>query len=364
MSNSEASSGPVDQFKAFFESHGHPNCMKLFGVLLVLTLVEIGWASTLPFVDYHLKDAQVFDQDAGDEAGAGSDWGLLCKAIVADEAADRRAVRNAELAAALPAADANKDGALSAEELAKAPTLAAMDTNGDGSVAKEEVPTPEEQAQIGRPGTRIFTLVSSATSALIHKGASGELSGDEAGKLREGLNSGLVDNLALFHPRAFASLEVGEAIKHKLGKLRSQSASKEALMTFLGEADVAMLNRSLLRTAYPKIIAPMSASKSLIACLILFAVIKALFVAEYFMHVKYEGNWVRVLMVPTMCMVVVVLCFLLPDVGGLSASQAETTWLALGPTTMALAVVLAGFVVKKLTSTMDFSGSKASAASH
>ena len=120
MSNSEASSGPVDQFKAFFESHGHPNCMKLFGVLLVLTLVEIGWASTLPFVDYHLKDAQVFDQDAGDEAGAGSDWGLLCKAIVADEAADRRAVRNAELAAALPAADANKDGALSAEELAKA----------------------------------------------------------------------------------------------------------------------------------------------------------------------------------------------------------------------------------------------------
>ena len=54
-----------------------------------------------------------------------------------------------------------------------------------------------------------------------------------------------------------------------------------------------------------------------IVAVMLIAVIKASLVMRFFMHLKFEGRWKYVLLVPTCLLAVVLVCALLPDIGRL-----------------------------------------------
>lgn len=54
---------------------------------------------------------------------------------------------------------------------------------------------------------------------------------------------------------------------------------------------------------------------TLVLGLMCMAVIKASLVAWYFMHLKFEGNWVYIMLVPAGILMLVVLFALYPDIG-------------------------------------------------
>ena len=49
------------------------------------------------------------------------------------------------------------------------------------------------------------------------------------------------------------------------------------------------------------------------------AMIKASFVMRFFMHLKFEGRWKYVMLVPTCLLAIVLVAALLPDIGRLGA---------------------------------------------
>lgn len=53
----------------------------------------------------------------------------------------------------------------------------------------------------------------------------------------------------------------------------------------------------------------------LVIGLLCLATIKALLIALYFMHVKFEGKWVLLLIIPTTILAVVLVLGLIPDIG-------------------------------------------------
>lgn len=58
---------------------------------------------------------------------------------------------------------------------------------------------------------------------------------------------------------------------------------------------------------------------AIIIMLVLLAFVKAAMVGMYFMHLKFEGRWKHVLLVPPMILAVVLIFALMPDVGGTGA---------------------------------------------
>lgn len=261
---------PVATLLKPLEKDGHnPNCFVIWVVLLIFTLVEIGWASTLPLVDLTVKDEQV------------KDWSALCKSISAE-------ARNDKLAA-----EARKAG---------------------GATAAGERPLVAS----GRPGARLLELVGPEAAELIQAGAEGELSNESKTAVLKAINDEVLENVAFYQDESFANIVVGTAIKKKLSGLRQQKPS-QWFFTFLGEASIDVLNRRLLESAYPDAIGPVPFGTGrflLIGGLMFFAILKAMLVAAYFMHAKYEGNWLHILMIPSSALAFVVVVFLAPDVGG------------------------------------------------
>src|SRR5262249_3677518 len=75
----------------------------------------------------------------------------------------------------------------------------------------------------------------------------------------------------------------------------------------------------------------------LLGGLLFWAIIKASMVGWYFMHLKFEGNWVYGMLIPAGCLAVILTCTLIPDVtmaptGDESAEEPESTTVSmLGP---------------------------------
>lgn len=64
----------------------------------------------------------------------------------------------------------------------------------------------------------------------------------------------------------------------------------------------------------------------LVVGLVVMALTKAVLVAMYFMHLKYEGRWVYLLVVPACFMAIVLVLALYPDIGvPESSAEAATT---------------------------------------
>ena len=56
-----------------------------------------------------------------------------------------------------------------------------------------------------------------------------------------------------------------------------------------------------------------------IVSVLLFATVKASLVGMFFMHLKFEGKWKYILLLPTCILAVVLICALLPDIAKLGA---------------------------------------------
>lgn len=62
---------------------------------------------------------------------------------------------------------------------------------------------------------------------------------------------------------------------------------------------------------------------ALILVLVILAMVKAALVAMYFMHLKFEGRWKHILIVPPVLLAIVLIFALMPDVGGIGAWQRD-----------------------------------------
>ena len=81
----------------------------------------------------------------------------------------------------------------------------------------------------------------------------------------------------------------------------------------------------------------------LILGLLFWAVIKASMVGWYFMHLKFEGNWVYAMLVPAGILAIILTCALIPDVAMQpvteeSREEEESTSLSLLETGMVLPI--------------------------
>jgi hypothetical protein len=307
MAEAQAATGtPLDKVKVIIskleDEHHHPRSGRLWVVLLLFTLVEIGWASSL----LGLTDRSM-------EAGQFRDAQKLCQAIVSEY---------------------NDDNA----------TLVRIEEVAAGTKTYE----PHLLALTGRPGRRIFNMLSPQEQKLFRDFDSGAAGESQSADLAKAVN-GFLNREEFYQDKAFAALNVSPAVQGKLTGLRTSSGVSKAFFAFMGEADVMMLNRGLFEKAYPKFVAPPSLPLLLIFGLVGFAVIKMIVVAEFFMHVKYEGIWLRILMIPTSVLAFVVIVFLAPDVG--RADMYVWWYEFLIP--LGVLIVLAGFVIKKLSVYLD-----------
>lgn len=277
----------LDPVLSRLEDENHrPNCTLLFMILAGFTLIEIAWASTMPFTDWSIKPDQI------------QSWSRFARQVVAEAEKDKEAHHLHKVYEARKAAGEK--------------------------VPAEEVPRADQLAPSGRPGARILRFVGPEGERLFRKAAKGDpkdpssgLSQQEKAKLAKLINDKVIGSLAFYHPTAFEDVEVGAALVHKISGLR-KAGGKQAVAKFLGEASLENLNRAFLIEAYKGIIPMAPLSAALVIGLICFALLKALAVAEYFMHVKFEGVWLRILMLPSMAMVFIIISFLMPDVGGFS----------------------------------------------
>jgi hypothetical protein len=310
----------------FEDEHKHPRSGRLWVVLLVFTLLEIFWASSLAGLtdrsmkvdqfrlgQFSARDyAQVTeDRSTGKEASAYNSARALCAAILSERAHDLEVIKNQEIVADNP--------------------------------KKLEKFKPSELELTGRPGMRIYSLLSEKKDRdLIENFSNG--SANAEGDMEELVKiiNGLLNREELYHDKAFAALNVSPAVSAKLAGLRTTSGLNKGFFAFMGEASVDMLNRGLLEKAYPKQITAPPIPLLLILGLVGFAGIKMLVVAEFFMHVKYEEIWLRILMVPTCILAFVVIAFLAPDIGGVA--MADWRWEFLLPLFL---FIVGGFVLVK-----------------
>lgn len=56
-----------------------------------------------------------------------------------------------------------------------------------------------------------------------------------------------------------------------------------------------------------------------VVSVLLIATVKATLVGMFFMHLKFEGKWKYVMLVPTCILAIVMICALLPDIARLGA---------------------------------------------
>lgn len=98
--------------------------------------------------------------------------------------------------------------------------------------------------------------------------------------------------------------------------MTSTTAGPKTHAAPIGKVFVALLMLTVLEYLYA-----MTASRLelafllLVAGLLAMALTKAVLVAMYFMHVKYEGRWVYFLIVPSLLMATIVVAGAYPDVG-------------------------------------------------
>lgn len=292
-------------FAGLEDEHHHPRSGRLWVVLLVLTLLEVGIASSWsPLPAKTLKPGEIKDSQG------------LCQAIYSEYQKD--------------------------QEILKA-RLKAMKTQSNPLVLKAEL-SKETLQLTGRPGHRIYNMLSADAKALVKRGASSELSKEDKKALAAALQSSVLENKSFYNDEAFSAIEVPTAMRHKIDGLRKHNPM-EGVMAFAGEADTLTLNRGLLDRSYPDSITPSPINKLLIFGLMFFAVAKALFVFFYFMHVKWEGTWLRILTIPSLTLAFVVVVFLAPDVGGVD--KADWVWTFLAP--LALMIVATFGLVLYLT---------------
>ncbi|MDF1665798.1 MAG: cytochrome C oxidase subunit IV family protein [Planctomycetota bacterium] len=391
-----ATDTPLDKVKVliskFEDEHHHPRSGRLWWVLLIFTLMEIGWASSLlGLTDRSMEplqlakpqnlcqtilaekdkdtiiqgnldaisDAQYARQEAVlraiDLAPAMSghfapDAAKLLKEVREgkdrlSKASNLQAGANAALAAYT--AELNKKGNEEAKAKAAASVANAQKALGkinSLSAAKVPVFQPHQLVMTGRPGKRIYTLMSEAERALVVEFATGAVGEDKLPELAEAFNTVLNK----------------EEVSAKLAGLRTTSGVNKSFFAFMGEADVVMLNRGLLEKAYPTQITPPSIPFLLILGLVGFAVLKMILVAEFFMHVKYESVWIRMLMLPTGVLAFVVVAFLAPDVGRVHM----TTWSYQFLAPMFIFIVAGIFVVRFLSGYMDIPKDESEPAHH
>ncbi len=76
-----------------------------------------------------------------------------------------------------------------------------------------------------------------------------------------------------------------------------------------------LLVLTVLEYAYARFFESRMAFVYLVAGLMVLAITKAFLVGWYFMHLKFEGRWVYLLLVPVCLMAVIVVTGLAPDMG-------------------------------------------------
>lgn len=97
---------------------------------------------------------------------------------------------------------------------------------------------------------------------------------------------------------------------HKTNLTPEQERHVESHAPYL-KVFVALLVFTVLEYAYARFL-PLSFTM-LVAGLMLMAVIKATLVGMYFMHLKFEGRWIYMILVPVSILAVVVVAGLIPD---------------------------------------------------
>jgi cytochrome c oxidase subunit 4 len=74
-----------------------------------------------------------------------------------------------------------------------------------------------------------------------------------------------------------------------------------------------LLVLTVLEYAYARFLEGRISFVSLVAGLMILAITKAFLVGWFFMHLKFEGRWVYLMLVPVCCLAVVVVTGLAPD---------------------------------------------------
>lgn len=391
----------------FEDEHHHPRSGRLWWVLLIFTLTEIGWASSLlGLTDRSMEPVQIVNAQG------------LCQAILAEKDKDaviqgnlesvsdahytrqEAVLRVVDSVPALaghfdaPGATLLKDVRDGKDRLSKAKTLQAAANAALGRyVAELEKPdnkeakaaaaasiaaakaslakinglpgvkAPEYQpyqlVTTGRPGKRIYTLMGEKERTLVADFAAGTAGEDKLPELAAAINI-VLKKEEFYLDKDFHALDVSPAVSAKLAGLRTSSGVSKGFFAFMGEADIVMLNRGLLEKAYPTQIKPPPIPFLLILGLVGFAALKMLLVAEFFMHVKYEGVWIRMLMIPTAVLAFVVIAFLAPDVGRVHMTSWSYQFLA----PMFALIIFGIFVVRYLSGYMDIPKDESEPAHH
>lgn len=334
-------------FKTFEDEHHHPKSGLLWVVLLAFTLLEVGGASTFP------TSADLNPGALSESAGAvtieGSqliDGQALAQQIVSEAKADATALENWREVTRIEA------------------RLAALKAAGKKESDPEYKKAQDRKVAIqpfsktsGRPSARLLELVGPEGRKLIEDYASLRLDADPSSAARQRhekdsalaalINEKILTSTTFFNAEAFAGVEVGVAVANKLNRNRRDGASP--IKTFLGDPGIEHLNRELLELAYPRAITSPSISRALIIVLMAFAILKALVVAFYFMHGRYEGTWLKILIVPSLTLAFVVVVFLAPDIGRVH----HKAWVIEFLVPMALLILVAFGLVLKLTRSSD-----------
>lgn len=395
-----ATDTPLDKVKVlisqFEDDHHHPRSGRLWWVLLFFTLLEIGWASSLLGLTDRELEADQFanaqslcqnvlkEKEADAKAQAKRDTiadaqyarqdylirvldkmpalNTYLDAETAKLAKDvregkERATQVGELQAGVLKALGNSKATLSAELVDQ--EIAGINKLDTMPSTKIPLVEPHLLAYTGRPGHRIYTLMTDKERELVKEFAAGNAGEEKHKELAAAFN--LVLNKEEFYlDKDFAALDVSPAVSAKLAGLRTSGGATKSFFAFMGEADVVMLNRGLLEKAYPTQIKAAPIPFFLIFGLLGCAIVKMLLVAEFFMHVKYEGVWIRILMIPTAVLAFVVIAFLAPDVGRVHMTSWSYKFLA----PMFLLILAGIFVVRFLTKYVDIPKDEAEPAHH
>jgi len=168
----------------------------------------------------------------------------------------------------------------------------------------------EDAGRAKGPGTHVLALLGPQGRATLSKAAGGaELSEAEQSSFTGLVNEKIIKNKAFYKRSAFPGL-----------KQSRKQAERIAELGDLGETELGLLNRSLLGASYNPI-KQVPLNHILVIGLMIAAVIKMTMVGFYFMHMKFEGIWLFVILVPTCTLCALIMLFLTPDVGRIPLEQ-------------------------------------------
>lgn len=98
--------------------------------------------------------------------------------------------------------------------------------------------------------------------------------------------------------------------------MTSTPAASETHATPYGKVFIALLVLTVLEYLYAMAATRLElAFPVLVGGLLAMALTKAVLVAMFFMHVKYEGRWVYFVIVPSLLMAAIVVAGIYPDIG-------------------------------------------------